>query len=358
MKLYFDSIIFFLQKNGGISVLNNELKLRMINDNNIELINNNTLSKLSWFNLFHSNLKKCVPLVFRRYLSPIVFYNRKFIFHSSYYRICNNKNAINIITVHDFIYEKYKKGYLKYFHILQKRFAIIKADHIVCVSNNTKTDLLQFYPNINPNKISVIHNGVDSSYKPLGLNSFNLNSLGIKFISKSYVLYIGDRKSEYKNFDFVVKVCQVLKINLVLIGSKLSKNELFQLNNNLGRNNFIQLSMVSNDNLNIIYNSAFCLLYPSIYEGFGIPILEAQRAGCPVITSCANAIKETAGDGAILLENISENSIIEAILSLRNDELFYSTIIKKGFDNSSKYSWDKCYKGYKNIYISQYSKSY
>lgn len=357
MKLYFDSIIFFLQKNGGISVLNNELKLRMINDNNIDLINNNTLSKLSWFNLFHSNLKKCVPLVFRRYLSPIIFYNNKFIFHSSYYRICNNKNAINIITVHDFIYEKYKKGFVKYFHILQKRFAIKKANHIVCVSNNTKADLLQFYPDINPNKISVIHNGVDSSYKPLGLDSFNLNSLGIKFVSKSYVLYIGDRKSEYKNFNLVVNVCKVLKTNLVLIGTNLSKNESFDLNKNLG-SNFIQLSMVSNDNLNIIYNSAYCLLYPSIYEGFGIPILEAQRAGCPVIASSANAIKETAGDGAILLDDISEHSIIEAILSLRNDKLFYSMLIKKGFDNSSKFSWDSCFEGYKNLYVSQFNNSF
>jgi glycosyltransferase involved in cell wall biosynthesis len=352
MKLYFDSIIFYIQKQGGISVLNSELKKRLLSDFNFELIPNHKKSDNYIINFLLLNLSKFLPIFLRRYLSPLVFCKDHFIFHSSYYRICYNVNAINIITVHDFIYEKHKNGLIKYLHILQKRVAIKKADHIVCVSHSTKNDLLYYYPNIDINKISVIHNGVDISYRPLNSCLFNLNSLGIDFKYKNFILYIGDRKSNYKNFNLVVESCKRLNLNLVLIGKNLEKCEQSFLSKTLNENSFVQLSLISNENLNIIYNSAFCLLYPSIYEGFGIPILEAQKAGCPVIASSNNAFKEIASNSAILLDNITATSIIDAILSLQIDKNLYKNLIYNGFDNASKYSWDKCYYEYKKIYTS------
>ena len=103
-----------------------------------------------------------------------------------------------------------------------------------------------------------------------------------------------------------------------------------------------------------MYNNAFCLLYPSSYEGFGIPVIEAQKAGCPVISSKFSSIPEITNDSALLIENISENEIVYYMRNLLNDSSLNSNIIEKGISNSNRFSWDKTHeetvKFYKRIY--------
>jgi mannosyltransferase len=354
MNLVIDNIIFSLQNSGGISVLWSELLSRYLleNDLNINFIenkNNNIFRKnlnIQNHMLLESSLIK-FPLWFDRYLN-ISNLNKSGIFHSTYYRTTNNPNYLNVTTVHDFIYELYPNNFKKILHINQKIRAINNSKSLICVSESTKLDLLKIYPHINPKIVKVIYNGVNEIYRQL--NDTDNYKYFLSFKSKKYVLYIGDRKSKHKNFIITVKSCKIVNLPLVIVGDKLSKNEFSFLNFELGINNYQTFNNISNEDLNIIYNHAFCLLYPSIYEGFGIPILEAQRAGCLVISSNRSSIPEVSGDGALLLDIMNEFTLSEAITSLQIDNNKAVMLINKGFINSNKFSWNKCFNETFNLY--------
>ena len=206
MKIIFDNIVFSLQKAGGISVFWYEIISKLILDEEfdayfIEYKNNRQNIFARELNINNSKIfqKTDLLLSVKRYLNICVKMNKKFIFHSSYYRTNFNRKAINVTTVHDFTYEKYSKGIKRWLHCKQKYHAINKSDIIVCISENTKNDLLTYLPKTNINKIRVIYNGVSDDYFRLTENELNNTSN-----SFSYVLYIGSRES-YKRFDLAVK---------------------------------------------------------------------------------------------------------------------------------------------------------
>jgi len=356
MNLIFDNIIFALQRAGGISVYWHELLSRFLLDSDI----NFKVLDYSTGNIFRAKLgisdnkiinpKFRLPIYLERYINPKECFTNS-LFHSSYYRVNRCINTINITTVHDFIYELYKSGLSKFVHTFQKSQSILKSSKIICVSNNTKNDLLRFFPSLNHDSIKVVYNGVDDTYKILKDRGSSLIKNYINYSTGEYVLYVGDRKSKYKNFITAVKSCQIQKKPLVIVGGKkLDKIEIDFLNSSLGKHHYTQLVGIENDTLNILYNNACCLLYPSLYEGFGIPILEAQRAGCPVITSNFSSIPEVAGKGAILLNDLNENTIAEMIFIVDNDNQLKEILINEGIKNSANFSWDRCYIETKNIY--------
>ena len=158
---------------------------------------------------------------------------------------------------------------------------------------------------------------------------------------------MGDRKSIYKQFDLAAKVASEIKKPLVIVGRPLAQEEITKLNGT----NYHVLSGVSTETLNILYNNAFCLLYPSLYEGFGIPVIEAQRAGCPVITGANSSIIEVIGEGGIALEKLNISNIIEAIQTLDKSS-YRNDVIKKGLENAQRFSWDKTYEQTIKVYQS------
>lgn len=361
MKIFIDNIIFSLQNSGGISVVWYELIRRLINNPEFEIKffdypNKNIFRdkcSISEDKIINRPLKN-IPTSIERYLNLSINKNSG-LFHSSYYRSVVSANIANITTIHDFTYEYFRKGLPSIIHHIQKGNAIKNSKKIICVSQNTKADLMRFFPKISENQIHVIYNGVDEIYQPLiKCNESLLNEL-IPFSSGEFVLYVGDRKSKYKNFDFVVKACKIIGNPLVMIGGGLLARKEHQfLKDTLGENNFKLLIGINNELLNIIYNNSLCLLYPSLYEGFGIPILEAQRAGCPVISNNRSSIPEVAGKGAILLNHVTEYSIAEIIQLLKKDYAVVNSLREEGFKNSLRFSWDLCYeqtiKVYKEVY--------
>lgn len=353
MDIIIDNIIFSLQKSGGISVYWYEIVSRIVNQpgiNNLFIEENgketnifrNKLEIDTKYSIL-SNIKLNRSL--NRY-SNLDFNidSKKFIFHSSYYRTLSKsvkrKNKVKeVVTVHDFTYERFSGGLKKWVHCWQKKKAIKAADVVICISENTKNDLLHFYPQFSKKDIRIIYNGVSEQYTIIP-------ELKKDIQSTPYFLFVGSR-TDYKNFDFVVKALSLVdKCILKIVGASLSKNELTLLETNLsGRWQFLE--NVDNVQLNVLYNQAFALLYPSSYEGFGIPIVEAMKAGCPFISLKGSSITEVAGEAGYLMEELNIEDFNLGVEIIKNNR---DKIVELGLLQANLFSWDKCFDEMLEIY--------
>lgn len=357
IPVVFDNIIFSLQKTGGISVVWFELINRIFKDEEVEIsfweyhgaIANIFRKKINLTrNVVY--LKSSFNMSLKRYINPVVKKDGKFIFHSSYYRICRNKNAINITTVHDFTYEYFFGGVKRMVHSWQKARAIKRADYIICISENTKKDIVRFFPFVDESKIRVIYNGVSSDFCVLD-RKWLINDL--PYEKYSYILFVGSRAA-YKNFALCVETVAKTSFNFVIVGNELTKGEILLLDTKLGKHRYQYVGRVSNKELNTLYNYAFCFLYPSSYEGFGIPILEAQNAGCPVIAYNNSSIPEVIGETPLLINSLEISEILSCLQLLENLEN-REQIICKGCENAERFSWNKMYRQVLDLYIEAFN---
>ena len=343
--IYLDNIIFSLQHSGGISVVWYNILNSLIEGNILfhcleypDAANNIFRRQIE---LPYDKILYCKQtfLPIARYMPVRITDKKPFIFHSSYYRCCLNKKAVNITTIHDFTYEYFASGIRKMFHCRQKYAAIRHSDIIVCISENTKRDLLKFLPDIDPAKIRIIYNGVSEAYRPVEDKISEL---------EEYVLFVGARDG-YKNFRFVVDSLQETSLKLAVCGKPLTPEERQELDDKLGRSRYKVYENVDDEGLNRLYNSVYCLAYPSSYEGFGIPVIEAQRAGCPVIALNASSIPEIIGETPLLMLSLDKETFITKLQLLQNVEK-KRQIIEKGFDNSKRFSWARMADEYIALY--------
>lgn len=348
MNLILDNIIFSLQKSGGVSVVwqqhlkrlasVKEFEKRYLEYDNAEL---NFFRKQLHINPNLIDLKGSSFLFIKRYLDLKIKENEKHIFHSSYYRINKDIKAINVTTVHDFTYEHFVKGLPQKVNSWQKKAAILNSKGIICVSESTKKDLIHFLPQIDKSKIRVIYNGVDQNFRPLETD-FNFAKKHI-FDDFSYAIYVGDHRTPYKNFDMAVEACALAKIKLLIIGGgELNDAERHTLKIKLGSENFKSLQNVSVEDLNYYYNKALCLLYPSLYEGFGIPVIEAQQSGCPVIATNSSSIPEVIANLYLAVESPTPNKIAKKIDELTTNNLRKETI-ELGFKKAQNFNWQNTF---------------
>ena len=359
MKIVFDNIIYSLQKSGGGSVYWTELVKRFMKSDN-ELVffdqkepNDNIFRKT--LDLDKVKKESKWSLAIRRYLPFTEKISGKYIFHSSYYRYASASNAINVTSIHDFTTEKFRKGLAREVNLSQKKWAVKKAKGVVCISENTKKDLLFFMPNTDENKIRVIYNGVSNDFFNIPEN-FEIAEKDERFSdleNQKYLLYIGHRTS-YKNFNYAVEAASKFKKNLklVVVGEPFTDEEKVYVESLLDYN-YLQLNKLNNEKLNYLYNKAYALLYPSSYEGFGIPIIEAMKTKCPVIAFKNSSIPEVAGECGLLYDEESANSLVDGILKLRNVEL-REKLVMEGVKQAEKFNWDKTAEKYLQFYKELY----
>jgi len=347
-QIFLDNIVFSIQKYGGASTYWKELQKYFIKLDNVRIITqskntDNTAQEQPIKSDKKTIVEDLFPPSILRYMPLTKRLPAKSLYHSSYYRTCLQKNVAKIFTIHDFTHNK---GYASKFprklvHIGFTSWGLKNADGIICISENTKKDLMHYFPQIPEDKMKVIYHGVGEDFFSIEKTP-DVLFRGAFSLGEPFVLFIGKR-IDYKKFDIVAEALKKIdNIKLIIIGGgNLTPAEIVHLDNTIpGR--YFKIDNLNNYDLNILYNHAFSLIYPSIYEGFGIPVVEAMRAGCPVITTNLSSIPEVAGDAALFMSEISSNSIFEKLQILINSDT-RKFLIDKGFIQSKKFTWEKCY---------------
>jgi len=272
------------------------------------------------------------------------------IIHETFYRmspLLEDKHTKVVVTVHDMIHERFPQ----YFSsrdktALAKRSMVQRADHIICVSETTRQDLLEIM-NINPIKVSVVHLGLYT--KPIIMKYKN------PLIAEPYILYVGWR-NEYKNFIQLLKVYANNPTlhkyyKLVCFGGQQFTRYELKLMRQLGLTENRLKWLIGDDYLLMqLYHHASLFIYPSLYEGFGIPPLEAMAQGCPVVCSNRGAIPEVVGDAGDFFDPGEEGSMIEAIQRVLFDQTHAQKLRALGKKRVLAFSWSKCVKKTLNLY--------
>lgn len=255
------------------------------------------------------------------------------VFHTSYYRIPARRVRRYVVTVYDFTYERYRSGLARQVHSAQKALSIRAADLAICISESTRIDLLHFYPDVDPARIVCVPLAVDTlEFYPERIGK---DAIG----SRPRVLFVGQRGG-YKRFDLAVEaVRQLPAFELGVVGPHLASEERDYLQHRLpGR--WVAFELPDLSKLRRLYSSAHAFIYPSDYEGFGLPILEAMACGCPVIASNRSSFPEVAGSAALLAGEQSAECYASLIESL-NDIENRAALVALGQERAKQFSWDE-----------------
>ncbi len=338
--LLIDGIVFSLQRAGGISVYFKTLiDFLAVNDLPAALLLYNNLLPQSGLAEVKLNQIRQNARLLERYRACRLPERAK-IFHSSYYRLPSHRNLPTVVTVYDFIYERFTSGPRRWVHTAQKNAAIRSAQEVICISQSTKDDLLNFVGEMPGQNIHVIHCGVSDEFHKLDFEQSKIQ----------YVLFVGQRAG-YKNFKLVLDSMIFLpELELYCVGGgAIQPSELHGVPISVTKR-VKHLGFVSDEQLNVLYNRAICLVYPSSCEGFGIPVIEAMRAGCPVVCTRCKAVIEIGQDALIVVSEEDPELMAYAILRTVSSER--PMIIKKGLVVSQAYSWRTCHSHTLQVYRS------
>lgn len=361
MKILFDHQIFNLQKRGGISRyfaeiigglrkngVSAELALRFSDNMLTDELGFDT--KQNPFRNF-SNLKgykNFMEWLNRSNSLKVIRQGNFDVFHPTYYHpyfLEKIPQKPFVITIHDMIHEKLShKTSVMDTTAKHKKLLAEKASHIIAVSENTKNDVIGFY-GLPENKITVIHHG-------FSLESISPNAVET-LQNVPFLLFVGERTG-YKQFDWLLQnAAKWLKengITLVVVGGKALSGEEKEKIQALGLDEFVRhLNHVSDAQLSWLYQQASAFVYPSIYEGFGLPILEAFAQNCPVILPVASCFPEVAGDAAFYYEVNDEIGFVNC-LNAALDEQQRAAMIQKSQKRLSHFSWKKSVQEHLKVY--------
>lgn len=361
MHIAYDSQIFRMQQHGGISKYFVKLIENLMSEKNIEItvvagIHKNEClinSSIKYSGMPYDCLKRkfinnrfynCTD-VYNLYVEKNKLSNPTIdVIHQTYngYELYTSKKTKCIITIHDLIYEKFPLDFTDTEEYLaRKKKSIENADHIICVSKNTQDDLINFY-NVDISKTSVVYHGVDEFPKQSN-----------RLFSYPYILFVGKRNG-YKNFINTLKAYSQTSLKnvakFVCFGSSNFSEEENQI--------IKQLQLTENvvyfkgDDLELVnlYQFAVFLIYPSVYEGFGLPVLEAMANDCPVICSNKSSLPEVSNDCALAINCENTEEIRSSM-----DKLFYNkdlrnNLVKLGRENVKKFTWRNTALNTLNVY--------
>lgn len=363
MKIVFDSKIFFSQKFGGSSRYYSNL-FESLNYINLDTFIvspfyiNNYLERSEYKkNIYGLNVPKIKftgSILSKINSSLSNFFIKKIkpdIIHTTDYfeNYTDNFNPL-VVTIHDLIHEIFHFEYAKGKDYRPKERILKLADQIICVSKNTKKDLLKYYK-VDEKKVRVIYHGCNFSYDTQILNIDNNVDINFK-----YFLYVGSRK-RYKNFFLLIEdfkknkqIYNEFKIICFGGGELLKSEKKILKEKNIDFNKIIFFPSDNDELLFKLYKNAYALIYPSMYEGFGMPILEAMALGCPVISSNSSSLPEVYGDAALSFSPLLQNDLSNKLDKIVSDQKLREKLINLGYLQTSKFSWKNCAKETLSLY--------
>ena len=262
-----------------------------------------------------------------------------------------------IITVHDLTPILYPKEHKFGKYILYKLLfprTLTTADKIIAVSYNTKQDLIKYFK-VPDKQIKVIHEAANEIFQPLDKET--IQNFKTKYnLNFPFILYVGTLEPR-KNIPILIKAFYNLKkynlpYKLVIAGKKgWNYKSIFKTIEKLNlQDDVIFTGYVPDEDLPALYNSADLFVYPSLYEGFGLPPLEAMSCGCPVITSNTSSLPEVVGDAGIMIDPYDIDGLASSMYKvLSNDEL-KADMVKKGLERAKMFSWEKTAKETLQVY--------
>jgi glycosyltransferase involved in cell wall biosynthesis len=387
MKILYDHQIFTLQKYGGISRYFSELMTRFSKDPAIDYsvtlrfsFNEHLLghpqldthwSRRSCLNSdMHvcSVVKTAVQYEILRYVltKTLLNINQKEserllkkqdfdLFHPTYYDpyfLKYLQKKPYAVTVYDMIHETFPEYFPRNDPISNwKKQVLEHADGIVAISESTKADIIHFF-HIDPDRIHVIYLG--NPFKDITDAAQYKAPSDYQHIHKPYILFVGNR-SGYKNFDFFIdRVTPILRKDKELLvccagGGPFTprENEILEKLQILNRVHYVE----PNDHLmKKLYNNARAFIFPSLYEGFGLPILEAFSCGCPVILCNTSSLPEIGGDAALYFHPSDPESFTNTLERLLNDDTLRMQLTCRGYQRIQQFSWEKTAMNTKKIY--------
>ncbi|MEL1255513.1 glycosyltransferase family 1 protein [Flavobacterium sp. DGU38] len=241
-----------------------------------------------------------------------------------------------VLTVYDMVHELMPQYFTDdpWNVIENKKELLEKATKIIAVSKNTKKDIIKFYPNIDESKIEVIYHG----------NSIQVNENVVVDLPENYILFVGSR-DYYKNFYFLVESIKDLLIKdttlkIICAGGGRFKDEEIEFLTKNGVLDKVEQKYFEEEQLGLFYKNARCFVFPSMYEGFGIPVLESMACGCPIVLSNSSSFPEVAGDAGIYFDVSSKEDLMNKIVLVLNDEKLRNKHILKGIEQAKKFDWE------------------
>ena len=354
MRIAYDYLAFCIQRYGGVSRYYVKLAkeiIKMKQDVKVfaPIHQNSYLSELPNENITGVGLKKYPRKTTRFFIGankiltkPMIQSWKPNIIHETYYSRTPSftETTPSIITVYDMIHELYLAKFTDVKHIsTNKRNAIKRSQHVICISENTRNDLIRLF-DVPSEKISVIPLGLEKNYLDMPVN--------YQLVEKRpFLLYVGARGT-YKNFDSLLKAYSSdkrLSFNFDIVafgGGDFTVREKQRISELKIKNERIIHMSGGDEILASLYTNAKAFIYPSLYEGFGLPPLEAMAYECPVISSNTSSMPEVIGDAAEFFDPNSFEDIAKAINKVVYSESRISELVKKGLLRVNKFSWTKC----------------
>lgn len=359
MEVIVDGIIYQLQYHGGISRLFSAILPRMCEvDETLNvtlLLPGQSQQVLPYHPHIHT---RSAPQI-ERFLQPHLVWQyltrrpkewwlrlsigrtRGKIWHSTYFTMPRMWSGAIVVTVVDMIYELFPH----LFNTIgaerfrkQKRRCVLNADAVICISETTRRDLQDFY-GMGLDKVWAVPLGYSNTFKRLP----SLPERAESPVSGPFLLYVGSR-SHYKNFRQLIQAYSLWQrrqeVNLVVVGREWSKDEIDTLTGSGIYDRVRLLDKVDDEALCYLYNTAVALVYPSLYEGFGIPLLEAMACGCPVVASRIPSTIEVAGDCPVYFDPGEKEELVLALDKVlsegRNSERCLA-----GLERVKDFSWER-----------------
>ena len=275
----------------------------------------------------------------RKANNDIVFFPH---YNAPYYLPANSA-----VTIHDLIHFKLAHDFNRPQVLLARQVlknAVKKAGRIITVSQSTRQDLMEMFPAIDEEKISVIYHGVSDRFRAAEVSEIE------KYKKKRglhrYLLFIGNRKP-HKNLGRLVEayaglIKEIPDLQLVIGGEKFAAgDEVDLLKQKYQLDNLLEFTDLHDNELSLIYSGAEALVLPSLYEGFGLPVLEAMQCRTPVILSRCSSLPEVAGDAGVYFDPYDIEAIQGQIYKVLKDQTFRDSLVKQGLEQVKKFTWDR-----------------